>query len=159
MGCDIHLVAQKRGEDGKWVTVEGDFGGEDHNESPFSWRSYGMFGFLANVRNYSQVVTIAEPRGIPWDFTEDDFWIGGIGGVFHSWLTIEELEAFDYDQVIEDRRYGGRTADGSWSGTLAHEPGEGAFTPLREFLGEGFFDDLKEAKRLGVERVVFGFSL
>ena len=37
------------------------------NTVPFDWRSYGMYGFLAGVRNYSAVQPISEPRGFPED--------------------------------------------------------------------------------------------
>lgn len=143
MGCDIHLVAQRRGEDGKWITVEGDFGGEYHNKFPFDWRSYRMFGFLAGVRDSSAVLTISEPRGVPHDFNidreeEEGRWIGEHS---FSWLSIEELLAVDYSQPIDDEG-----------------DDEEASMPLSEFLGECFLSDLHKAKELGIERIVFGFD-
>lgn len=148
MGCDIHSVAERRA-DGKWEAIKG--------FAPFDWRSYGMFGFLANVRNYSAIPCISEPRGLPDDspFSEDhsdcDYHSG-------SWLSVDELSAFDYEQEIEDRRVTRQVAPNMWSGAVTAEPGEGAKTTFREFLGEGFFDDLQKLKDIGAERIVFCFD-
>jgi hypothetical protein len=47
MGTDIRTFAERRIADGTWQEIQGiDF---------LSNRVYGMFGFLANVRNYSAV--------------------------------------------------------------------------------------------------------
>jgi hypothetical protein len=68
MGCDIHSAVEIKRE-GKWEKVGDifpleDFMKEYHNKEfgsePFDWRSYGMFGFLANVRNYSHVPCIQD---------------------------------------------------------------------------------------------------
>jgi len=155
MGCDIHTLAQKR-VNGKWETLPFE---------PFDWRSYGMFGFLADVRNYSAVPPISKARGLPDDIVrpEPNFYGEhddnlGLGDHSYSWLTVEELSAFDYDQQIEDRRVTRQTAHNVWDGGVTAEPGEGAMTTYREFLGEGFFRDLDKLKELGAERVVFGFD-
>lgn len=156
MGCDIHTRAQKRNGD-KW---------EDLPFEPFDWRSYGMFGFLADVRNYSAVPPIAQPRGLPPDIVrsnpnfygehDDDY--NGFGDHSFSWLSVEELLAFDYDQPLEDRRVTRQTAPNLWDGGCTAEPGGGKMTTYREFLGESFFRDLDRLKEIGAERVVFGFD-
>jgi hypothetical protein len=57
MGTDIRTFAERRIADGTWQEIQGiDF---------LSNRVYGMFGFLANVRNYSAVPPITQPRGLP----------------------------------------------------------------------------------------------
>lgn len=43
-------------------------------------------------------------------------------------------------------------------GAATAEPGQGKMTTYREFLGEGFFRDLDELKKIGAERIVFGFD-
>jgi hypothetical protein len=146
MGCDIHSYAEKR-VDGKW---------EPLGFSPFDQRRYGMFGFLAGVRNYSDVPPIAAPRGLPRDASayvreESDNW--GSDGHSHSWLSLEELSAFDYDAAVEDRRI----MVGNDGGCTA-KPGGGEMTTWREFLGPEFFEDLKRLKSDGAERVVFWFD-
>lgn len=146
MGCDIHSYAEKR-VNGKWQRVD---------VTPFDWRSYGMYGFLAGVRNYSDVPPLAGRRGLPGDASQEvagehEHW----GGDAHSasWLSVEELSVFDYDAAVEDRRItvnndGGCTA----------KPGGGKMTTWREFLGPDFFRDLAALKDAGAERVVFWFD-
>src|SRR5687767_9834929 len=135
MGCDIHGQTEVRAN-GRWTkAAEIDFG-----------RNYGIFGFLADVRNYSHSPVIAEPRGLPDDADLDDegreeaFW----GNHSHTWLSLAELLAYDYDQVFWDRRIT-RGGDGA---ALAEE-GEGEHLPLREFLGEYFFQQLADLAKLG----------
>jgi hypothetical protein len=73
-----------------------------------------MFGFLANVRNYSAVPPIAEQRGFPDDASEgakaeyDD----GFGYHSPSWLMVNELLAFNYDALMENRRVTRQLASG-----------------------------------------------
>jgi hypothetical protein len=77
----------------------------------YSDRNYDLFAILANVRNgygFAGVVTgegfvpIAMPRGLPADATapvkkRSDEW--GEDGHSHSWLTLAELLAYDWDQT------------------------------------------------------------
>lgn len=56
MGCDIESFAEVKNQKGEWIKIKkkvfkSDFGGK--TSQPFAWRSYGIFGFLADVRNYS----------------------------------------------------------------------------------------------------------
>lgn len=139
MGTDIHIVAQKKTEHG-W---------EDIKFFPFDWRSYGMFGFLADVRNYSAIPPLSQPRGLPDDYQAED--MDGYHSM--SWLSVNELLAFNYDAEFEDRRVmingdGGCTA----------EPGGGGVTTFRNFLGGRFFDDLNTLRDLGADRIVFWFD-
>jgi hypothetical protein len=71
-----------------------------------------------------------------------------------SWLTVEELLAYDYDQKVEDRRV---TVNGN--GGCTCDPGSGKQMSLREFLdGTDFFESLDAIKAAGGERVVFWFD-
>lgn len=148
MGCDIHTTAEQN-VGGRWVGI---------GFEPFDWRSYGMFGFLANVRNYSDVPYIAADRGLPEDASELVRERYPEDGHSHSWVLVDELLAFDYDQPVEDRRVTVQLSERVWSGAGTAEPGDGRATTYREFLGEAFFDDLAKLKELGVERVVFWFD-
>lgn len=156
MGCDIHIEAQRR-NGGVWERAAGQF---EDGPSPFDWRSYGVFAFLAGVRNYSDIPPISPPRGWPEDFTpkEDEFGGCYLGDHSFSWLTVKELVAFDYDQPIEDRRVTRQIGPNVFSGAQTAEPGGGEQTTYRKFLGEGFFKDLAELQRIGAERIVFGFD-
>lgn len=146
MGTDIHSWAiDKHGrvinsagvwEDSKQVSP--DYGIDDGE--PFGQRNYSVFAFLAGVRNYSEITPISKMRGYPSDMTvdEDDLWYRH--GHSESWLSIEELNKHDYDRLIVDERYGGRT------------------TVLRDYLGVAFFHDLVELNRIDADRVVFCFD-
>lgn len=149
MGCDIHTRAEKR-VDGKWEVIPG--------ITPFDWRWYGMYGFLANVRNYSGIPPLSEPRGLPDDAPPEDEDNGWLGDHSFSWLSVDELTSFDYDAAVEDRRYTRQEGPNFWNGAATADPGQGKMTTYREFLGESFFADLEKLKAIGAERVVFGFD-
>lgn len=153
MGCDIHSHAERKTESGKWEAVP--------ELSPFSSRSYGTFGFLAGVRNYSDLTPIAQPRGFPDDASaEVAAEYEGWGSDAHtpSWLSVAELAAFDYDAICEDRRVTRQVGPNHWNGGCTCEPGEGKQQTYREFLGPWFFDDLKALQDAGAGRVVFWFD-
>ncbi len=164
MGCDIHasvevfygpvwLVSVK-----KLFPLDFPWLGETFTCAPFHWRSYDMFGFLADVRNYSRVPPISEPRGWPEDTAcfrdrDADDWD------YHSrsWLSLKELIEFDYDREFEDRRY-----DNGLSGAALTDPGRGIMTTFRKFLGPQFFRDIELMKTLAPDpayvRIVFAFD-
>src|SRR5690606_11435192 len=154
MGCDIHIWAERKTPNGYEAVTDVQFA---EGSSPFDWRYYGMFGFLAGVRNYSDVPPIAEQRGWPSDVNKDAAdeadWCHS-----HSWLSVSELSAFDYDKPVEDRRVSRQIAPNMWSGGCTADPGEGHMTTFREFLGEAFFDDLKKLVECGADRIVFCFD-
>jgi hypothetical protein len=159
MGCDIHAYVEIR-RDGTWHHFdEKVFGHGGLTAEPFDWRDYGLFGFLADVRNYSRSPVIAEPRGIPDDVSpevlgEYDEW--GVDAHTPTWLTAAELLAYDYDAVFWDRRV---TKNGN--GAALAEEGEGEDRTLRDLLGTGYFGDLDQLAKLGMPddvRVVFWFD-
>lgn len=151
MGCDIHAYAERKdGKKFKPVKVV-----------VFDNRSYGIFGFLANVRNYSGVPPIAERRGFPSDAatkTKTNFENWGCDAHSPSWLSVEELLSFDYDQPVEDRRVTRQISENFWSGGETADTGGGTMTTFREFLGEWFFKDLDKLREAGADRVVFWFD-
>ena len=171
MGCDIHSFAEVR-RDGKWeqsraVFPLDEFGQEwekrSHTAHPFDWRSYGLFGFLANVRNYSCVPCIQEPTyELPLDISdkvreefEDSDWHS-----FNS-LTLKKLLDFDYDQTFWDRRVTKEVRPGCFDGAALAEEGEGKIRTFRNFLGPDFFRDLDVLKSLGDPenvRIIFAFD-
>ncbi len=131
---------------------------------PFDgWGDYRLFGFLADVRNYSAVKPISQPRGLPLgvelpadddDELPNEDWLGEHD---YSWLLLSELLAVDYDRIVEDRRTTG-VVNGLRYGNLTSQPGMGVKMTLREFLGPGFFREIDRLKQAGVERIVFGFG-
>ena len=130
MGADIHSFTERK-VDNKWIRVEETiFGGVQYATiEPFGWRSYAVFGFLADVRNYSNCIPISELKGLPddseylnseskyeetWtirDEIEDNYDYHSL-----SWLSLEELINFDYDQPFEDLRVCKQIAPNVWSG-------------------------------------------
>lgn len=150
MGCDIHIVAERR-VNGVWETIP-------KGRLDFD-RNYGAFGFLADVRNYSQVQPISQPRGLPPDisFDVETYYYWRADHSF-SWLSVKELTEFDYDQEMEDRRIIIQISSSFWDGGGTAKPGEGVKTTYREFLGSQFFKFLEELKICGAERIVFGFD-
>lgn len=154
MGCDIHVFAERRDELGNWVHVPMPNGTFEH-------RNYGLFGWLADVRNYSAVPPISTPRGLPNDVgryvkAEYDEW--SVDAHTPSWLFVSELTSFDYDSTVEDRRYTKRISENFYDGGATCEPGQGKTITYREFFGDGFFRDLEALRDSGAERIVFWFD-
>jgi hypothetical protein len=137
MACDITVYVEKR-INNKWRIIDCDV---------FSNRNYSFFAWLAGVRNYSCVKPLASGRGLPSDFSlaHDVF------SDYHSlsWVSVDELLDVNYESIIEDRRV---------DGSSTCDAGCGKFVKLRDFLGEGYFNDLKILKELKADRVIFMFD-
>ena len=158
MGCDIHITAEIATANGYEPIRNIAFA---EGSAPFDWRSYGMFGFLADVRNYSAVTPIAEPRGLPNDLSaeiRDEYEGWGSDAHTASWISISELTAFDFNQKMEDRRVTQQTSDRTWDGGCTAKQGDGATTTYKDFLGQSFINDLKKLQECGADRVVFWFD-
>jgi hypothetical protein len=124
MGCDIHFYVEKL-EDGEWVSADRwskNKWGEDEDELTVYYedrfwqgRNYDLFAILADVRNGygfagcdtgNGYVPISPPRGLPDDVCESvqkesDRW--GCDGHSHSWLTVQDLLDYDWDQTTKKR--------------------------------------------------------
>jgi len=173
MGCDIHLFVEIKKE-GKWTKFEEDYFTldefdkkyykKDKGTTPFDWRSYGMFGFLANVRNYSHSEFLQEYRGLPIDCdltSEEKEDIIDSNYHSHGYLLLSELLAFDYNKNFWDRRVTKQVSPNGWNGAALAEEGEGTHPTYKEFLGNFFFTHLEELKQLGNPedvRIVFYFD-
>lgn len=121
MGCDIHLYVETRGSDGRWVTADKWTADEwaeedgaltvDYDQQFYNGRNYNLFAILADVRNgrgFAGVKTgagfnaISEPKGVPDDACpefkayQERY---GCDGHSHSYLTVEEIIAFDWTQT------------------------------------------------------------
>jgi hypothetical protein len=159
MGCDIHTVAEDF-VDGEWKELD--------IPRPFDCRSYSIFGFLAGVRNYSDVIPISPPRGVPPDYRQrvqenaraDPSYFEDWEGDYHShsYLTLDELLSFDYDATTEDRRTAIQIGSNMYDHGHTCPPGQGAAMTYREFLGEWYFNELRRLERAGVKRIVFWFD-
>ena len=173
MGCDIHSFAEKiNKQTNKWEKVGDAFTldnydknrtGKDKGQHPFDWRSYSMFAFLANVRNYDHCVPISDPKGLPNDISDEVKEEYGEGWDYHSasFLTAKELLDFDYDKTFWNRRITKQISPNHWNGASLAEEGEGKIISYRENLGESFFIHLEDLKQLGNPedvRIVFWFD-
>lgn len=173
MGCDIHSYAEVY-KNRKWKQI-GDvfplddsekdyYEGKNFSNEPFRYRNYALFGWLANVRNYSCVESISEPKGLPgnvstkirqlYEENSDDF---------HStsWFLLSELLAIDYEKTIWDRRIIKQTSPNFINGAAKAEEGEGEHITLKKFLGNSYFKILNILKTLGEPnkiRIVFWFD-
>jgi hypothetical protein len=159
MGCDIYSICQVY-DNGDWQTVTDPIFPYYENRltaEPFSTRHYGLFGFLANVRNYSAVPFLSEPKGLPQDF-EIEWYFDRHS---HSWFTLRELLDFDYDREFEDRRVTRQVSPNFFNGGITGEIGEGTVTTFRDFLGPNYFKTLDIMQSLGAPenvRVIFCFD-
>ena len=143
----------ERREGDKWVLVE---------RGVMDWHAMTYSAFLAGVRNASMVPPLAEPRGAPPDMSETaaaEFAEEGSNAVAPTWLSVEELLAFDYDKRFEDRRVTRRAPAGYMDHAVTGAPGDGSVITYREFLGTAYFEELQRLSRSGAERVVLWFSL
>jgi len=97
MGCDIHAYAEVK-RNGKWEFVK----------EVWDIRHYGLFGWLADVRNYSGITPLANVQeGVPDDASQKYLGIvedWNTDGHTHSWVNLDYLLLLDYDRIIWDRR-------------------------------------------------------
>lgn len=112
MGTDIHPVVEVRQKDGSWRAVKPPTPRYDHEDPCWRWefdRSYDSFAVMADVRNGygcagvdtgNGFVPIAEPRGIPKDFSLPDYYVGDHS---FSWLTLAEIKAYDWTRRTKKR--------------------------------------------------------
>lgn len=104
MGCDIHIRLEHR-LDGKWHKLDADV----HED--FGNRNYNLFGIMADVRNGTwgdKLPPIAAPRGFPSDMSEpvidaEDEATGWLGDHSFSWVTLRELQEYDWDAPLQMR--------------------------------------------------------
>lgn len=116
MGCDIHIQIERKTDEGwkrvvwtnEWRRKCPDIysGSTDPNAlelgDNFDGRNYDLFGIFADVRNGTcgdAVPPIAEPRGRP----EDADWGDWLGDHSFSWLSLRELQDYDWDAPLIKR--------------------------------------------------------
>lgn len=148
MGTDIFAYVERRSPDHTWRYAGDAFPDNEHprdRHCPFNGaHSYSLFGFLADIRNYSNAPVIAQPRGLPADVSSEVRSKSESYGYGKSWLTLAELQAFDYDETFTDQR---------------EDPPK--VTTVRDFLGDWYFERLALLDKLGDPedvRIVFWFD-
>lgn len=91
--------AEEKGEkywEPKFCVPQAGFGSD---EEFYIGRNYHLFATLAGVRDYGNTTPIAEPRGIPDDVSPEIAVAAtsyGGDGHSHSYLTVKEIEDFDW---------------------------------------------------------------
>jgi len=111
MGCDIHIMVEARvSEKHDWISQDKwDSEGSLVTEI-YTGRSYSLFSILADVRNGvgfagsdtgDGFVPISQPKGLPSDASGQvekyaDEW--GVDGHSHSYLTLQEIDQYDWTQ-------------------------------------------------------------
>lgn len=131
MGCDIHIIAERRDSTGAWKLIgeaRRDEEGWMDMPEPYNGRNYDLFAILANVRNgigFAGCDTgdgfkpIAMPRGIADDASPEfkewaERW--GRDGHSHSWLTVRELMECDWTQTTKHRGWANAATIEKWDG-------------------------------------------
>lgn len=108
MGCDIHFFVEYK-RDGAWHSA--DVWGVGAKRCPARWhrfyegRRYELFGKLAGVRGDGPA--LVEPRGLP-DNMSHELAAWTYEDVDHtpSWLTLAELQSWDFSTVCPSFEYG-----------------------------------------------------
>ena len=133
---------------------------KDH---PFGNQNYAVFGFLANVRNYSMCECVTYYYGLPDDVSQE------IQEDYESWeeyhtachCYLDDLLDVDYDREFENRRVTREIMPNVFNGAAIAKEGEGKMMTYKEHLGEEFFEHLAILKELGDPenvRVVYWFD-
>lgn len=115
MGCDIHMHIEyfdncyknskikpiKKWRCADWFKLNKYYGekGEPKYKQVPLWeeRSYNLFAILAGVRNHNDIEPISEPRGIPFNVSDEvlkDYKSWGGDAHSASYLTLQELINF-----------------------------------------------------------------
>ncbi len=135
MGQDMHGFAERRRPDGSYEEVKS--------------RDYWFYGrgapydFLTNIVWCPDGEAAPYGRGYPSDasrpkLVEFEEGYPTLGDYNHGWVTIEELEAFDYGQTVD--------------GDLGPEA-------YASYLGSDFMDQVSQMRQDRVDRLVFWFTL
>jgi hypothetical protein len=119
MSCELFMYTE-RIIDGQWVNVDiwraspfwtkdDSDGDEFYCEQVYRGQSYELFKILADVRNYDPdaIEPISVPRGLPPDLSAQvarkaAMWTGPEWH-HHSWLTLTELQGYEWDRPIKRR--------------------------------------------------------
>ena len=175
MGCDIHLHVETQSKNGwetadKWKKSDGGLH-VDYDDIFYADRNYTLFALLADVRNGygvagcdtgNPVQPIADPKGLPNDVCQqvrDEYICWGSDAHSASWLTLQELMAFDWTQkatlrgVVDGPEYASwrhnkNRSPSSWCGGIS-----GA--NIRHCTPQRMDDLLEEVKARATEDIGF----
>lgn len=129
--------------------------------TPFCNRNYAKFAFLGGVRNYANVTEMpwwnrGWPKHVELNaaYYEDDHHL--------TWVYLDELLAFDYTQMMENRRIQAEIGPGIYDGAAIAEPGDGKMVSYADFVDPTFHEDLAILKvvqdKFGKVTIAYGFD-
>lgn len=109
MGTDIFMRAEFRESISERWTADPEF--------LYRERCYSLYAALADVRNHYSIEPISEPRGFPEDLSEEVRKWHRENGCGHSasWLTLAEIEAYDWDQPLYEEGWISAETYRKWS--------------------------------------------
>ena len=194
MGCDIHCyveIKHKGKTHNYWRKVGDIFPYEyydknsfpdkynnEFNDEPEIGRNYDLFSIFAGVRNGTwgeRVIPISEPRGLPKDVSDEIKEKSdkmGEDGHSHSYLTLEEIENYDWEKKIKHSAYVSKKQKEEFEKTGKKPDSYAAWSSvgvkieweetLKETVGRYFFSkiipQLKALEKWGKVRLVFWFD-
>ena len=154
MGTDIHAYAERKSSNGSWEAIK--------DYQPFHYRDADLFAFFAGIKCerldswFIRPSAVVSPRGLPPDvstYVKDQYDSFGVDAHTPSWLSVSELNAFDYDTTIEDRDVELLEP----APPRASRPPEFVETH-KECLGKRYFEELHKLNQYKAERIVFWFD-
>jgi hypothetical protein len=109
---------------------------------------YDVMAWLGNsARNYSGITEFDKIKlGAPKGFDTERY---DYNGTCFKHVDIDELLAANYDRLVVEKRH---------TGSLSENPSDWKEKSLREFLGDGYFDELNAAKAAGAVTIVYWFD-
>lgn len=168
MGCDIHLVVERRHED-RWIGVHACPYHKSRNGTEIYWwavtdRNYELFSKLAGVRDY-EGSSAATPRGMPDDASDLALmrvadW--GSDGHSHSWCSMREALEFWGPYLfnpVTDKMIGANNLQPQTIGAgTAHTIEVSVADQVRWAAAEQFGIDLEDDEDLDNYRVIYFFD-
>ncbi len=157
MGCDIHCFAEKLNKDINNYELVSDIYTEYEYPDIFNERNYVIFAFLANVRNYYNIIPINYPEEViprdSCDFIKARYFEWGSDAHSASCIDLDTLLNFNYDKPLE-------FLDSSKSTNFIEIITVPAnIKTYRELLEpEGYFEELEIFKGHEIDRIIFWFD-
>lgn len=161
MGISITIIAESRDDTGSFAGTHVVFTDDEHDADENELastvldallvRNFDRYAFLAGQTNNAGIRPISPPRGLPEDaslIARELSSLMGTDAWGRSWLTIDELMAFDYDQPL-------RFLDGFCPATNLPAKAAGTY---RQMLGDEMILAVRELKARRFERLVIWFD-
>lgn len=118
-------------------------------------RNYALFGWFADVRNYSGLTPISE-LGTLKSFKLTSYLKEELEDWYCAIAPVKTILETDYDAPIENRRVTIRTGN-IINGGGTCEPGHGEITTLRNLFGNQWFEILESIDEAD-EYIIFAFD-